>query len=486
MAEALRKASVAVDLGAQSCRVSLLRWRGSDAAIEVVHRFPNGAMQTADGLRWNLKAIFDGVMNGLQICAARATEGVASIAIDGWAVDYVRLGPDGSPIGLPYCYRDARTERAEREVHAMLSPQELYSLTGIQILRINTLYQLHADKLEGTDPQLPWLNLPEYLTYRLCGHRVSEYTMATHTGLVAIRSGNWCEEIFAKLGLSLHAAPSIVPCGTILGRLVGELAELQAYFDTQVIAAACHDTSAAIAGIPADADDWAFISSGTWSLVGTLLDVPCTSPHAQRANFTNLGGAGGKYCFLKNVNGLWLLQQCMEEWNQHDFGLSVQELHVRCGSLPPPEALIDVDDPQLMTPGNMIAKINAQLGAQGKSHVEISEAGILLIANVVFHSMAARYAEVLSAIETITGKKLRRLYIVGGGSQNPLLNRLTADRTGLEVVLGSVESTTVGNFAIQLAALEQGSQDSRGAEQERIARWAKRLAKASFAAGETN
>jgi len=179
--EPARKALVAVDLGAQSCRISLLRWNRHAPEIEVVHRFPNAPVSTEDGLRWDIEAIFDGVVTGLRSCATRAPEGIASIGVDGWAVDYVRLDATGNPTALPFCHRDARTEAAESKVHSILPAPRLYSLTGIQILRINTLYQLFADKLAGSDPSLPWLNLPEFITYRLCGKRVSEYTNATHT-----------------------------------------------------------------------------------------------------------------------------------------------------------------------------------------------------------------------------------------------------------------------------------------------------------------
>jgi len=181
-----RKALVAVDLGAQSCRVSLLRWNRNEPEIEVLHRFSNAPISTPDGLCWDIDAIFEGLIEGLQSCAACASEGIASVAVDGWAVDYVRLNSKGDPVSFPFCYRDPRTEKAELQVHSVLPPSRLYSLTGIQILRLNTLYQLYADKLAGADPHLPWVNLPEFITYRLSGKRVSEYTNATHTGLVAL------------------------------------------------------------------------------------------------------------------------------------------------------------------------------------------------------------------------------------------------------------------------------------------------------------
>ncbi|MHB8501821.1 MAG: rhamnulokinase [Candidatus Acidiferrales bacterium] len=470
-----RKALVAIDLGAQSCRVSLLRWNQDEAEIEVIHRFSNAPVSTDDGLRWNIDAIFEGVVAGLRACAAHAPEGIASIAVDGWAVDYVRLDKNGNAVALPFCYRDTRTEKAEIEVHSVLPPSRLYSLTGIQILRLNTLYQLYADKLAGFDAHLPWVNLPEFLSYRLCGKRVSEYTNATHTGLVALGTHSWCQDIFRELGLDVAAAPEIVPSGSVLGPVTAEFANLPAFRETQVIVPACHDTASAIAAIPAVGDDWAFISSGTWSLVGTVLDAPCVTDDARSMNFTNLGGVGGKICFLKNVNGMWLLRQCMEEWEQQDIRWSFEELLLLCAALPAPAALIDVDDPQLMVPGQTIEKINLQLERLGQSRFGYGTDSCAALSNTIFHSMAARYAEVLAWIGKTTGKRFRRLFIVGGGSRNALLNSLTARRTGFEVILGSAESTTIGNFAVQMAAGEVDWSESTGVTAKSVAKWAERM-----------
>jgi len=477
-----RKAFVAIDLGAQSCRVSLLRWNRNEPEMELVHRFSNSPVATPLGLCWDSEAIFAGVIEGLQACAVRAPEGIASVAVDGWAVDYVRLNSMGNPVALPFCYRDARTEQAEVQVHALLPAARLYTLTGIQILRLNTLYQLFADKLAGCDPQLPWLNFPEYITYRLCGRRVSEYTNATHTGLVALGRRSWCSEIFNELGLSLASAPELVPSGSVLGRVsAAQLSRLPAFRETQVIVPACHDTASAIAAIPAVGDDWAFISSGTWSLVGTVLDRPCVTDDARTLNFTNLGGVGGKICFLKNVNGMWLLRECMNEWEGQGIQWSFQELLSRCAALSAPAALIDIDDPNLMLPGHTIDKINAQLKALGQPAFALEHASMVSLANTIFHSMAARYAEVLGWIGKITAKKLRRLFIVGGGSQNTLLNQLTAQHTGMEIILGSVESSTIGNFAVQMAALEHSGSGSTGVTANSVAKWAEQLSARALA-----
>ncbi len=470
-----RAALVAVDLGAQSCRVSLLRRKQSHPHIEVVHRFPNAPIATDAGLRWNIESILDGVKVGLARCAQVANEGIHSVAVDGWGVDYVRLGDDGKQLANPFCYRDERTLSAEKEVHDILSPEKLYSLTGIQLFRINTLYQLYADGQAGIDPKKRWLNLPEFITYRLGGRPVSEYTNATHTQLVGLGTQQWCDEIFHVTGLSRDAAPEIVPTGSVVGKLRGDLAALPPFRETQLIVPGCHDTASAIAAIPAIGDDWAFISSGTWSLVGTVLKSPCVTDDARRMNFTNLGGVGGTICFLKNVNGLWLLSQCLEEWELHGQRWSMPDLIEQSGSLPAPKNLIDVDDPQLLLPGNVLGKINAQLAQSGEKLFSPETRDIPSVAGLILHSLAARYEHVLSSMARITGKRFKRLFIVGGGSLNKVLNRLTAERTGLEVIAGPVEGTTIGNFAVQLAAYQGEWEDSTGVAASGVAKWAEDL-----------
>jgi rhamnulokinase len=474
------KALVAVDLGAQSCRVSLLRFPQDHPQIDIVHRFRNAPVVTASGVRWDIGAILDGVQTGLRLCAGIATEGIAAIGVDGWAVDYVRLDADGNQIANPFCYRDERTIRAEEEIHQILSPAKLYALTGIQQLRINTLYQLHADRMAGVDSAKRWLNLPEFVLHRLGARRVAEYTNATHTQLIDLASRQWCEEIFESTGLDKNAAPEIVPTGTIVGTVRGDLSELTAFRQTQLIAPACHDTASAIAAIPASGDDWAFISSGTWSLVGTVLDAPCVNEDAREMNFTNLGGVGGNVCFLKNVNGMWLLSQCLEEWESLGLSWTLGDLLRQSATLPAPAVLMDVDDAELLVPGNMLAKIGARLGGSSEA-ISPDDLAPPVVANAIFHSLAARYAEVLGSIERITGKRLRRLFIVGGGSRNQLLNRLTAERTGLEVVAGATEGTTIGNFAIQMAALAGDWDDATGVSAASVAKYVERISMGSLA-----
>jgi rhamnulokinase len=465
---------VAIDLGAESCRVSLLRWTGGRPQMQLVHRFPNAPVHSGTHLRWDLQGILRGTEDGLRACAELAPQGISSIGVDGWAVDYVRLSENARPTADPFCYRDERTATSLKNVQRSISPERLYDLTGVQVLPLNTLYQLAAD--EPNQQSTLWVTLPEFLLCSLGGKRVAEYTNATTTQLLGVKDGTWCPEIFAAAGLDLKAAPPVVKPGTDVGRVEGALASLPAFRNTKLIAPACHDTASAIAGIPAQGNNWAFISSGTWSLVGCVLDSACLSAAARSKNFSNEGGVGGRIYFLKNVNGMWLVRQCIQHWQLLGQAWTVEELVEACRNLPEPDYLLDVDDPNLLLPDNMPARISSQL--ERASHTPIPEGPLAAprVANLIFHSLAARYAEVLHGAANITGKKLERLYIVGGGSKNTLLNQLTAKATGLEVLTGATESATVGNFAVQLSALEGEVTSDVGVKASAVARWAGLLA----------
>jgi rhamnulokinase len=466
------RASIAVDLGAESCRVSLLRWIDGKPAISLVHRFANAPHEVDGSLRWDLAKIEAGLDDGLRRCAEIAAEGIRSIAVDGWAVDYVRVDGDGKPLADPFCYRDERTVRAERSLHRRISPEKLRELTGIQILRINSVYQLHADRLQGLDEGRQWLNLPEYILSRWGGARVAEYTNATHTAMVELYRRQWCREIFSAAQLDLASAPKIVPPGTEVGKLTGPLAELPAFSDTMLIAPACHDTASAIAGIPATGNDWAYISSGTWSLVGTLVEQPRNGKEAADENFTNLGAVGDRICFHKNVNGMWLIKQCIDQWAADGRVWGVPELVAAAEAATKPHGVLDVDDPELLLAGRMPQRINAQRVRRGFEPLDESPDNAPEFASLIFHSLAARYAKVLDRAALHGGKTLKRLFIVGGASQNTFLNRLTQEATGLELFRGSAESSTVGNFAVQMAVLE-GSRDAvTGVYAEQVSQWA--------------
>jgi len=466
-----RQAIVAVDLGAESCRVSLLQFANGSPAFRVVHRCANGPIETAIGLVWDFDTIFANVLEGLRRCADLAPEGIASIGADGWAVDYVRLDKNGDAIGKPFCYRDERTVLAMADLQTRIPPERLYELTGAQDLRINTLYQLYADNLSNVSPEFPWVTLPEYLMYLLGGRRVCEFTNATHTQMVSVQSRDWCQEVFVAAGHCLTAAPPIVQPGTDIGKLSGPISELPAFHNTRIIAPACHDTASAIAAVPASGDDWAFISSGTWSLVGTTVSHSCISEEARRENFTNQGGVDGTIYLLKNVNGMWMLRQCLDQWKLEGMEWQLAELIEACQRLETPSNLLDVDDPALMLPGDIPARINTQLQANGNPPLAKGPSNAPMYASLIFHSLAERYAQVLNHLAAITNKRFKRLFIVGGGSRNIYLNHLVEKATGLDITLASAESSTVGNFAIQLAALEQSSKGA-GVPAESVERWA--------------
>ena len=464
-----RRALAAIDLGAESCRVSLLRWHADKPLIELVHRFSNAATHDGQGcLRWDLSRILQGLDEGLRRCAAVATEGIRSVAVDGWAVDYIRYDPHSRQRrGEPFCYRDARHAAAAESLHRELPAERLGELTGIQIQPLNTVYQFFADT--SSERQWPWLNLPEYVLYALGAPAVAERTNASHTGMLGL-DGRWSAEVLHKLGVPPAGMPPIVEPGTPLGPLRGTLTELEAFCATTLMAPACHDTASAIAAIPDSGDDWAYISSGTWSLVGTLLHASVNNSATRRENFTNLAGVDGTICFHKNVNGLWLLRQCMESWAAAGGVWEVGQLIAAAALARAYPFVLNVDDPELLQPGDMPARMNAQLVRRDLPRIDEAASAAPEVALLIFRSLAARYAEVLRLTSELTGRTFRHLYIMGGGSQNALLNRLTSEATGLEVRLAGTECSTVGNFAVQLAGLEHTG-DSRPA-----AAWAALLA----------
>jgi rhamnulokinase len=465
-------ARIAIDLGAESCRVSLLRWTDGKPQIELIHRIPNGPVHRGASLHWPLETILTGLEEGLCKAAAGVPEGIASIAVDSWAVDYVRLGPDGQPLAEPFCYRDERTVASKDAADAVVPPVEIFRRTGAQPLRLNTVYQLLADPACGIDPLAPWVCLPEYVLYWLGGRRVAEYSNATHTGLVDIETGDWSRELFDLLGLPIAAAPPIVSAGTVLGRLQGPLAALDAFRETQLIAPACHDTASAIAGIPSNLDTTAYLCSGTWSLVGTLVQAPIVTPEAMAARYTNQGAASGSFCFHTNVIGMWIVKQCMDAWAAAGRPWEIEALVQAAAACEPPRGMIDVDAEPLMLDGNMPARLNEQLAQRGLEAIPDFAGNEPVFARLIFESLAARYATALEHLESMLGRKLERIHVIGGGSRNKLLNQLTAQRSGLPVESGEPESSTIGNFAVQLASAEAGGKSFNA---EAVRRWARRL-----------
>jgi rhamnulokinase len=465
-------ALIAIDLGAESCRVSLLRWNRGDPEIRMVRRFLNGPVEGTGGLQWNLDRICEELELGLRESAQLAPDGIGCIGVTGWAVDYVWLDPTGKPIAPPFCYRDPRNVAAFDAVHQIFPADQLYARAGVQIQPINTIYQLYADKLAGIPARAAWVNLPEYILHWLGAPRVAEYTNASHTGLVDPETRQWAADIFSTLGLDPDAAPELVPSGSVLGPLRGDLSRMRQFAKTELIAPACHDTASAIAGIPEKPGSWAYISSGTWSLVGMLLRESQRTARACQSGFTNLGAAGGNVLFHRGLVGMWLLRQCMNSLDP-EGGWTLDDLISEARKQPEPDALLDLDDPEFITPGDMPARINEQRRRKGLRLLPSGCDQAPKYANLIFHSLAHRYGLVIREIEELTGERPERICVVGGGNRNEYLNALTAEATGLPVERCSVESSTLGNFAVQWARMQQGSD---GVTEDLIAERARDLA----------
>lgn len=469
-------ARVAIDLGAESCRVSLLRFMGGEPSIELIHRIPNGPARRGESLFWSLETILAGLEEGLRKAAAAAPEGIASIGVDSWSVDYVRLAPDGNPLREPFCYRDERTVPVKEAADKVIEPFALYQRTGALPLRINTVYQLLADPAAGIDPRALWVMFPEYVLYWLSGKRVAEYTNATHTGLVSLKTGDWDAELFRLLGLPLEAAPPIVHAGTVLGPLRGPLAKLDAFRNTLIVAPATHDTASAIAGIPADMTSTAYLCSGTWSLMGTISSTPVTTREAYEARYTDIGAATGNLCFHTLVNGMWLIKQCMDGWAAQGRPWSIEDLVQKSAARNAPAGVIDVDAEPLMLELNMPERINHELNLQGLAPIPDVPGNEPAFARLIFESLAARYASALTFLEQALGRKLHRIHMLGGANRNKLLVQLTEQHTGLPVEKGETESSTIGSLAVQLAA---GDADGKPVTREAVRAWAARLCRPS-------
>ncbi|MEV7606630.1 rhamnulokinase family protein [Paenarthrobacter sp. NPDC089322] len=440
----------AVDIGASSGRVMLGRVSPSTgASLETVHRFPNGMVELDGGLHWDFDALFAEVLHGLAAAASVASgngERIRSIGIDTWAVDYGLVDSAGELVSVPFSYRDERSRSAVSRVHDVIPPEKLYATTGLQFLQFNTIYQLAVEtNLNGVQALL----IPDLIAFLLTGERRTEATNASTTGLFDAAKGAWALEFLDALKLPRDIFPPLIQPGETVGTLLASIAERTGLpADTPVVAVGSHDTASAVAAVPAAQEDFAYISSGTWSLVGVELDRPVLSEASRTANFTNERGVDGTIRYLRNVGGLWLLSECQREWALEGYRPSLPGLLESAAALPPGGPLIDPDDPAFTAPGNMPNRVRAAAKSAGAFLPERA-------ANVVrciMDSLAAGYARTLADAERLTGGSTGVVHIVGGGSQNKLLCQLTADATGKPVVAGPVEATALGNVLVQARA----------------------------------
>lgn len=443
---------LAVDIGASSGRVIVGRWDGERFALEELHRFWNGPLEAGGRLHWDAPRLWREVQAGIAAYAARDAAPLAGIGIDTWAVDYGLLDAGGGLLDNPYHYRDRRTEGVPALVEQTVPAAELYARTGIQRLPLNTLYQLAAAARAG-DPQLAaadtLLLMPDLLHYWLTGRKVAEYTNATTTMFLDARGRRWAADLLDRLGIPAHILPPLVEPGTVLGSVLPELrASLGLRQDVPVIAVGTHDTASAVAAVPGLDERSAYISSGTWSLVGVELPEPVLGEEARRLNFTNEGGVGGTIRFLKNVAGLWLLQECRRLWQEQGRDYSWGELVALAEAAPPLRSLIDSDAPEFLAVGDMPATIRAYCRRTGQPEPE----GVGATVRCCLESLALKYRWVVAALEGLTGRRIETVRVVGGGSQNALLCQITADACRRPVVAGPPEGTALGNILVQAIA----------------------------------
>ena len=447
MRECRQKPYLAFDFGAQSGRAVLAHLQSGILTTEEVHRFANEPVEYGGTLHWDVPRLWFEVRNAL---SGLGEVELAGIGVDAWGVDYALLGERGELLQNPYHYRDRRTEGIMDEVLGRVTKKEIYEATGIQFMPINTLYQLFAARRQTPnllEAAKYLLTIPDLFNYWLTGNAVCEFTNATTTQMVDPLKRAWAVGLMQRLELPAHLPAPIVEPGSIIGTLLPDIARHSCLAGTTVIAPACHDTGSAVAAISAR-DGTAFLSSGTWSLLGTELDSPVITPEALRLNFTNEGGVNGTTRLLKNVMGLWMLQGCRQSWtaqgHRHDYRelieLAVREISFR--------HLIDPDDDSFLRPPDMLMAID---NFCTRTHQPVpKDPGAYVRA--VLESLAFKYRIVLRNLEHVSGKRIEQIRIIGGGSKNRLLNQLTANATGRKVLAGPAEATALGNVAIQILA----------------------------------
>jgi rhamnulokinase len=435
----------AVDLGAQSGRVAVGAFDGEHLTVEEVHRFENTPVVRDGALRWDFERLYRETLDGLAAAAP-----VDSVAVDSWAVDFGLVDAEGALLADPVHYRDTRRAAAVERVYERVPPRELYQRTGIQLLPINTVFELSALVAEN-DPALAeaetLLLIPDLVHSRLCGSRSTELTNATTTQCFDPYAGTWARDLLGRLEIPADLFPDVVPSGTPLGPL--ETGERGAPDGAAVIAVATHDTGSAVAAVPFGHHDSVFVSAGTWSLVGMEVDRPLITDATFAANLTNEGGVAGTFRLLRNVTGLWLLHESRRAWADAGHGHSFEELNELAAAAPTLRAFVDPDHESFATPGDMPARIAAFCERTGQPAPEDPGATV----RCILESIALKHALTVDMLREVTGTDPVELHIVGGGARNELLCRSTAQATGLPVLAGPEEATLVGNLLVQAMAL---------------------------------
>jgi rhamnulokinase len=448
-----RRSAVAVDLGAESGRVVLGQFDGTRLTLEEAHRFANGPRPHDGHLRWDLAAIVAELRTGLGKVAAGGAP-VSAVGVDTWGLDYGYLDAAGDPLDDPIAYRDGRTDGMLAEALNLVGRERLYGSSGIQLMEVNTVFQLLAESrsASGQARQRAGATLqmmPDLLHHVLCGSRVAEETAVSTSGAYDVVHRRWATDLLDALGVPTAALPEVVPAGTDLGALLPGTADGAALRGTRVIAPGSHDTASAVVGVPLADPHAAYVSSGTWSLVGVETPAPVVTDVARRANLTNEGGVHGTTRLLRNVMGLWLLQECRRQWAREGAVYTYEQLVGLAGSAPADGSLVNPDHADFLPAGDMPGRIRDYCRRTGQPVPET----VAETARCVLESLAMGYRSTVEDLESATGWSVPLVHIVGGGARNGLLNQLTADTVGVPVHAGPVEATALGNLLVQLESL---------------------------------
>jgi rhamnulokinase len=437
---------LALDLGAESGRAMLGSISGERLALEELHRFANVPVRLPTGLYWDTLRLFHDIQQGLAMAGRERKLPLEGIGIDTWGVDFALLGRDGALVDNPRHYRDARNNGILEQAFAVVPREEIFAHTGLQFMQFNTLFQLYALKLAGSpalETARTLLMMPDLFNYWLTGVARAELSDASTTHFYNPVRRGWATELFDRFGLPKAILPEIVTSGTLLGPLLPHVAEAAGLARTPVYATCGHDTASAVAAVPAEGGEWCYISSGTWSLMGVELEDPVINEGSLRLNFTNEIGFGGSVRFLKNIAGLWLVQECRRAWALEGCEYSYEELAGMAAAVPPFTAVIDPD--AFLEPGRMPEKIAAFCRSTGQP----APADPAAFCRTILESLALRYRQVLESLEALLGRRLKVIHIVGGGSRNQVLNQFVADATGRPVIAGPSEATAAGNVLVQ-------------------------------------
>lgn len=442
---------IAVDLGAESGRVMLAMIQDGKLSLEEVHRFSNGPTEVNSSLRWDFSKLFANIKQGIGKAIKQANGKIAGIGVDSWGVDFGLLDDNGDLIEDPYHYRDSRTDSMMQKAFELMDKRSIYENTGLQFMQFNTIYQLLAMKLADS-PVLKKAKklvfIADLVTYFLSGTAIAEYSMASTSQLMDMKTGCWSKEIFNKLDLPIDIMPDVVKPGTVVGTLTPDLCSEFGTEPIDIIAVGSHDTACAVVAVPAIEQNWAFLSSGTWSLLGIETPKAIINDKSYKYPFTNEGGAENTIRFLKNIMGLWLLQESRRQWQRDGVDLSYSQIVDLAEQAEPFFAIIDPDHESFLAPGDMPARINEYLKKTGQPTTDDKGQ----IARVILESLAVKYRSVIEAIEDIIGNDIDILHVIGGGIQNKMLCQFAADSTGKKVITGPIEATAIGNVIIQAIA----------------------------------